>query len=364
MAKKTPYYDKHVALGGHIVNFGGFLMPTQYKSVIEETKRVRATVGVFDVSHMGEIEVTGPDALKFISRITVNDPSKLSLNQVQYSAMCYKDGGIVDDLLVYRLKKRYLLVVNASNTDKDFKWIKYNVKENVTVKNISDDIAQLAIQGPDAEKVMQKLTDIDLSKIKFYWAREGKVANIDSVISRTGYTGEDGFEVYFDKKYANEMWDAVFDAGKEFNIEPIALGARDTLRLEMYYRLYGNDIDGTTTPAEGDLMWITRLNKTDFNGRDVIIKQKLEGLTRKLTPFELVDKGIPRHGYDIKDKDGNVIGKVTSGTLSPMVEKGIGCGYVKPEFSKLDSEFFIDARGRLLKAKVVEAPFYKHGTHK
>ncbi len=364
MSKKTPFYDKHVALGGHLVDFAGFIMPTQYKGIIEEVKRVRTTVGVFDVSHMGEIEIKGPDALKFISKITVNDPSALSLNQVQYSAMCYNDGGIVDDLLVYRLKKRYLLVVNASNIDKDFKWIKYNVNENVTVKNISDDIAQLAIQGPDAEKVMQKLTDIDLSKIDFYWAIEGKIADIETVLSRTGYTGEDGFEVYFDKKYADKMWDTIFNAGEEFNIEVCGLGARDILRLEMYYRLYGNDIDSATTPIEGDLSWITRLNKTSFNGREVLLKQKVEGLTKKLVPFEMIDKGIPRHGYEIKDKDRNIIGYVTSGNLSPMLQKYIGCGYVKLEYSSIDSEFTIDIRGRLLKAKVVKTPFYKDGTHK
>ncbi len=362
--KRTPFYEKHIEHKGKMVEFAGFEMPIQYKSIVEEVKHVRNKVGVFDVSHMGEIEITGPDMIEFANYLTTNDVASLEINQVQYSTMCYPDGGIVDDLLVYRFEDRILFVVNAANTDKDYEWIVSNKKGNVEIKNISDSIGQLAIQGPLAQSVVSKMTDINLDDIKFYWAREGKVSGKDVIISRTGYTGEDGFEIYMKKEDAIAIWDDLFEKGKEEEIEPVGLGARDILRLEMKYMLYGNDIDKTTNPLEAGLSWAVKLKKGDFIGRDALLKAKEEGLKRKLVCFEMIDRGIPRHGYKVYNGEGEEIGFVTSGSFSPSLNKNIGLAYVKKGYTKSSTEIFIDIRGRKLKGIVVKPPFYKEGSIK
>lgn len=365
MEKKTPFYDQHVRHGGKIVPFAGFLMPVQFAGIIEEHRHVRTKAGLFDVSHMGEIEVRGPDALKFVSFVTVNDPAALAVDQVQYSAMCYRDAGIVDDLLVYRFPDHFFLVVNASNVDKDFAWLREQAKGfDVQLQNTSDQVAQLALQGPTAERLLQKICDLKLSEMKFYWFRVGKVDGIEMIVSRTGYTGEDGFELYFDVKHADRIWDALFQAGAEFDLKPIGLGARDSLRLEMKYCLYGNDIDQTTSPLEAGLGWITKLKKPgDFNGRDVLLRQKADGVKRKLIGFEVEGNAFPRQHYKVL-RDGRQIGEVASGVFSPSVSKGIGTAYVAAEFSKVGDAFEVEIRGKGVPAKVVETPFYKHGTHK
>jgi aminomethyltransferase len=365
MEKKTPFYDQHVKHGGKVVPFAGFLMPVQFFGIIDEHRHVRAKAGLFDVSHMGEIEVRGPDALTFVSFVTVNDPAALAVDQVQYSAMCYPDAGIVDDLLVYRFPDHFFLVVNASNVDKDFAWLQQQAKGfDVTLTNTSDRVAQLALQGPTAEPLLQKICDLKLSEMKFYWFKVGKVDGIEMIVSRTGYTGEDGFELYFDVKYANQIWDALFKAGAEFDLKPIGLGARDSLRLEMKYCLYGNDIDQTTSPLEAGLGWITKLKKPgDFNGKDVLLKQKADGTKRKLVGFEVEGNAFPRQHYKVM-KDGKQIGEVASGVFSPSVAKGIGTAYVAAEFSKVGDSFEVEIRGKAVPAKVVETPFYKQGTHK
>ncbi len=364
MSMKTELYDEHLEHGAKMVEFAGFLMPIQYKNgIFSEVKRVRQTVGLFDVSHMGEIEIKGKDALRFINYITINDASQLEEYQVQYSVMCYEDGGIVDDILVYRLPDRYLLVVNASNTNKDFEWINKNKKGDVEIFNISDSITQLAIQGPVAEKVVRKLTDIDLSIMEFYRATETRISGIDSLLSRTGYTGEDGFEIYIKNENAKKLWNSIFNVGKEFDIEPIGLGARDLLRLEMKFCLYGNDIDKSTTPLEAGLSWITKLNKENFIGRDSLITQKEKETKRSLVCFEMKEKGIPRNRYEI-NKDGKKIGFVTSGNYSPSIDKFIGLGYINKPFHKSGTEVFINMRSEKKKAVVVKPPFYKKATHK
>jgi aminomethyltransferase len=361
--KKTPFYKKYTELGAKIVPFAGFLMPISYKEgIFHEVKKVREEVGVFDVSHMGEIELKGPDSLSFVSWITLNDPSKLEEFEVQYSAMCYENGGLVDDLLVYRLPDKFLLVVNAANTDKDYEWIMKNKKGAIEIENTSEKVAQLSIQGPLSEKVMQKIVQIDLKKMKYYWAGLAKIKGVEVIISRTGYTGEDGFEIYFDKDY-EMIWDTIFNAGKEESIEPVGLGARDLLRLEMKYCLYGNDMDKTTTPLEAGLSWITKFDKGDFIGKDALLKQKQDGVKRRLVAFELFEKSIPRHGYKIL-KDGKEIGKVTSGAFSTTVNKGIGLGYIAIPYHKIGTEIDIDIRGKIMRATIVKPPFYKKASHK
>ncbi|GAB4332080.1 MAG: glycine cleavage system aminomethyltransferase GcvT [Calditrichia bacterium] len=354
--KKTGLYEFHVAKGAKMVPFAGFIMPIQYTSMIEEHLKVRQSVGVFDVSHMGEITVKGPKALDFVNYITVNNVATLEVNQAQYSAMCYPDGGIVDDLIVYRRADHYLLVVNASNTEKDFNWIMEHKIDGVEIENISDQITQIAVQGKNAEATLQKLTDVNLSEIKFYWFREGELGGVPMIISRTGYTGEPGFELYFDRAYSMEIINKIFEAGEEFEIAPIGLGARDTLRLEKKYCLYGNDIDQTTNTIEAGLGWITKLKKGDFIGREALQKVKEEGPKRKLVGFVVEGKMIPRHKYPIVDGE-TEIGYVTSGCYSPVLEKNIGLGYVSTEMSKVGTEIAINARGRLLPAKIVETPF-------
>ena len=316
--KHTSLYNMHIKYSAKMVEFAGYEMPIQYHSIREEHRRVRNTVGVFDVSHMGEIEVWGERALEMVQKITINDVAALEVDQAHYSAMCYEDGGIVDDLLVYRYADHFLLVVNAANKDKDLEWILTNSIDGCEIKDVSDDYTQIAVQGKMAEATLQKLTSVDLSAIKFYWFKVGVLGGVEMIISRTGYTGEPGFELYFANTYAEEIWEKVFEAGKEFEIEPIGLGARDSLRLEKKMCLYGNDIDATTNPLEAGLGWITKLDKGDFIGRGALLKVKEAGLKRKLIAFVLKESGFPRHGYDLF-KDGVQIGNVTSGTVSPML---------------------------------------------
>ncbi len=356
--KLVPLNDLHTKLGAKMVPFAGYNMPVRYSSDIEEHMTVRRGVGVFDVSHMGEFLVQGPQALDLIQRVTSNDASKLIDGQAQYSCLPNETGGIVDDLIVYKVKDNdYMLVVNASNIEKDWNWItKFNTK-GATMKNISDDICLFAVQGPKAAATLQKLTKIDLNTIKYYHFTKGEFAGVQEVIiSNTGYTGAGGFEIYIDKKHAEKTWNAIFEAGKEFDIKPIGLGARDTLRLEMGFCLYGNDIDDTTSPLEGGLGWITKFSKT-FTNSDAIKKQKESGVKRKLVGFKMIDKGIPRHDYIIKTADGTPIGKVTSGTMSPVLGIGVGLGYVTTEYANPGHEIFIDVRGRLLKGAVHKLPF-------
>ncbi len=359
--KQTPFTEIHKALGAKMVDFAGFLMPLQYTSITEEHMAVRNSVGVFDVSHMGEIWIKGPKAFDLVQWLTTNDVAKLKPGKAQYSVFPNGTGGIVDDLIVYQYEEqKYMLVVNAANIEKDYNWIlKQNEKFGAEVENASDNIAQLAVQGPNAIKVLQKLTDIDLSQIKFYNFTVGKLAGIDDVIiSNTGYTGSGGFELYFYPEYAEKMWNAIFEAGKDYDIKPAGLGARDTLRLEMGYCLYGNDIDDTTSPIEAGLGWIVKFTEgNNFIDRDFLWKQKQNGVSRRLVGFIMEDKGIARHGYEIYSSEGQKIGKVTSGTISPMLKKGIGMGYVNVEYKQPGTEIYIDVRGKKLKAKVVKPPF-------
>lgn len=358
MEKNVPLNDLHVELGGKMVPFAGFNMPVRYSSDIEEHMTVRNGVGVFDVSHMGEFKVEGPNALYLIQRITSNDASKLVDGQAQYTCLPNDTGGIVDDLIVYRIKENdYFIVVNAGNIDKDWNWfVRHNTKGAI-LKNLSAEYCLFAVQGPKAVSVLQKLTATDLSAIKYYHFGIGTFAGVNEVImSNTGYTGAGGFEIYIKNADAEKVWNAIFEAGADVNIKPIGLGARDTLRLEMGFCLYGNDIDDTTSPLEAGLGWITKFTK-EFTNSSNLKKQKEEGVKRKLVGFKMIDRGIPRHDYQLKDAAGNVIGKVTSGTQSPMLNVGIGLGYVSTEFSKPDSEIFVDVRGRALKAVVTKLPF-------
>jgi aminomethyltransferase len=358
--KTTALTEVHRSLGAKMVEFAGYEMPVLYTSIRAEHLRVRTTVGVFDVSHMGEFFITGPDREDFINHVTVNDVHALSVGQVQYSCMCLPHGGIVDDLLVHRFEEKIMLVVNASNMEKDWNWLVKNKTGNVQLQNCTDDITLLAVQGRNAPDVIQKLTETDLSKIKYYWFSEGKIAGARAFICRTGYTGEDGFELYIANSDAQMVWNALFEKGKQYNIEPIGLGARDSLRLEMKMALYGNDIDESTNPLEAGLGWITKLNKGDFIGRDAIMKAKDAGLTRKLVGMEVEGQGFPRHGYALLGSNGNgVIGHVTSGTVSPMLNKGIAMGYVPTELSAIGSEVKMDCRGKVLPARVVKTPFYQ-----
>jgi len=358
--KNTALTEKHISLGAKMVPFAGYNMPVQYEGINAEHAVVRNGVGVFDVSHMGEFILKGENALDLIQRITSNDASKLYDGKVQYSCLPNETGGIVDDLLVYRIdEKTYMLVVNASNIEKDWNWIqKFNDKK-VEMHNISDKTSLLAIQGPKATEALQNLTDVNLGAMEYYSFVKGKFAGIDNVvISATGYTGAGGFEIYFDNEYAQTIWDAIFLAGESLGIKAVGLGARDTLRLEMGFCLYGNDIDDTTSPIEAGLGWITKFTKK-FTNSDALLAQKEAGVKRKLIGFEMVERGIPRHDYEITDAEHNVIGKVTSGTQSPSLQKAVGIGYVAVEFAKEGSEIYINIRNSSIKAKVVKFPFYK-----
>lgn len=358
--KNTALTHVHEALGAKMVPFAGFNMPVQYEGVNVEHETVRNAVGVFDVSHMGEFLLSGPDALDLIQRVTTNDASTLTIGRAQYSCLPNGKGGIVDDLIVYKIKEEeYLLVVNASNIEKDWNWISSHNTKNVSMRNLSDDYSLLAIQGPKAVEAMQSLTSVDLSAIKYYHFEVGPFAGIDYVIiSATGYTGSGGFEIYCKNSEVQQVWDKVFEAGAAFGIKPIGLAARDTLRLEMGFCLYGNDIDDTTSPLEAGLGWITKFTK-DFVDAEFLKAQKEAGVSRKLIGFEMIERGIPRHDYRVLDANGNEIGKVTSGTQGPSVKKAIGMAYVKTEFATPGSEIFIEIREKGVKGQVVKMPFYQ-----
>lgn len=367
--KNTPLTQTHIDLGAKMVGFAGYNMPVSYKGIKEEHHTVRNGVGIFDVSHMGEFIVRGKGAADLIQRVTSNNVNKLKMLDAQYSCLPNNDGGIVDDLLVYRLPQdmsgegedAFMLVVNASNMEKDWDWIQSHNIDGVTMINISDDTALFAVQGSKATDVLQPLTDLDLANMKYYTFDKGTLAGVDNVlISATGYTGAGGFEIYVRNENAVEIWNAIMNAGEAHGIQPIGLGARDTLRLEMGFCLYGNDINDTTSPLEAGLGWITKLKSGgDFVGKQYLLDQKAAGLTRRLVGFEMLERGIPRHGYEILDAEGNVIGEVTSGTQSPSLGKAVGMGYVKTEFRTAGTEIYIQVRKKRIKAEVVKLPFYK-----
>lgn len=359
--KNTAFYDKHIALGAKMAPFAGYNMPISYSGINDEHQTVRKNAGVFDVSHMGEFVLKGPDALNLIQRVTSNDASKLFPGKVQYSCFPNAEGGIIDDLLVYCLEenKAYMLVVNASNIEKDWNWLQQHNTKGVEMHNISEKTCLLAVQGPNATKILQPLTSMDLLNLAYYTFVKGSFAGVDNVlISATGYTGAGGVEIYFEDKEGNaeKIWNAIFEIGGPQGLKPIGLGARDTLRLEMGFCLYGNDIDDTTSPLEAGLGWITKFSKT-FTNSEALVAQKQAGVQRKLVGFEMIDKGIPRHGYEIKDAAGNTIGVVTSGTQSPSLGKAIGMGYVQTLHAGIDNPVFIQVRDKQLQAKVVKIPF-------
>lgn len=358
--KRTKFYDIHKKLNAKIVDFAGFEMPIQYSSMINEHKAVRESVGVFDVSHMGEVIVKGEKALDFVQHITVNDASKLTAGKVQYSAMCYEDGGIVDDLLVYRKSEdEFFLVINGSNIDKDFEWMQKNNKFGVELINESDEYSLLAVQGKSSQKTIQKICDKEID-LEYYTFMEAKVAGIEMIVSRTGYTGELGFELYFkgDETVAEKLWNELFAAGEEFEIQACGLGCRDSLRLEMGFCLYGNDIDNTTNTIEAGLGWITKLAKGDFIGSAALAKVKEEKPTRKLVAMLADSKAFPRSGYEIS-VDGKIVGKITSGTVSPILDKPIAMGYVEKEFAKVDNKVNFVIRGKEIPATIIKLPFVK-----
>jgi aminomethyltransferase len=359
--KDTALSSKHISLGAKMVPFAGYNMPVQYEGVNSEHQTVREGVGIFDVSHMGEFFISGTGALNLIQKVTSNDASKLTIGRAQYSCMPNGNGGIVDDLIIYKIKEEeYLLVVNASNIEKDWNWISSFNTFDAEMRNLSEDYSLLAIQGPKAIESMQSLTSINLAEIKYYHFEVSGFAGVENIIiSATGYTGSGGFEIYCKNINAAQIWDKVLEAGSDFGIKPIGLAARDTLRLEMGFCLYGNDIDDTTSPLEAGLGWITKLSKNNFNDKAFLVKQKEEGPIRKLIAFEMIDRGIPRHNYRILNANGNIIGRVTSGTMSPSMKISIGLGYVVKDSSALDNEIFIEIRNKSIKAKIVKLPFYK-----
>jgi aminomethyltransferase len=359
--KSTPFTQKHISLGAKMAEFAGYNMPISYSGINDEHATVRKNAGVFDVSHMGEFILKGPEALDLIQRVTRNDASKLKAGQAQYSCLPNQNGGIVDDLLVYCIEenKVYMLVVNASNIDKDWNWIKTHNTGNAEMHNISDKTCLLAIQGPNAAKILQPLTELDILNLKYYTFVKGRFAGVDNVlISATGYTGAGGVEIYFEDKEddAEKIWNSIFELGVEQGLKPIGLAARDTLRLEMGYCLYGNDIDDNTSPLEAGLGWITKFTK-DFTSKEIFAEQKQKGVEKKLVGFEMIDRGIPRQGYEIKDQGGVLIGVVTSGTQSPSLGKAIGMGYVRTAFASIDTPILIKVREKLLQAKIAKIPF-------
>jgi aminomethyltransferase len=359
--KNTPFTQKHIALGAKMAPFAGYNMPISYTGINDEHAAVRRNAGVFDVSHMGEFMIKGDAALDLIQRVTTNDASKLTAGKAQYSCLTNEKGGIIDDLLVYCIEenKTYMVVVNASNIEKDWNWFTRHNTGGADLQNISERTALLAIQGPNATKILQPLTDMDILNLKYYTFVKGNFAGVPNVVvSATGYTGAGGVEIYFDgtQENADKIWDAIFEAGTPQGLKPIGLGARDTLRLEMGYCLYGNDIDDTTSPLEAGLAWITKFSK-DFTAKNILQQQKEEGIDRKLVGFEMIDKGIPRHGYELKEQSGMVIGYVTSGTQSPSLGKAIGMGYVRMAYAAPDTPIYVKVRDKLLQAKVVKVPF-------
>ena len=359
---KTPFYDFHIEANARMVPFAGFFMPVQYKSITAEHLAVRKNIGLFDLSHMGEFEVSGSDALAFLQKTTTNDVAALKVGEIQYSCMPTVDGGIVDDLLVYRLPESYLLVVNAANLKKDYEWLQSNLEGDVVLENRCSDFGLLAIQGPNAQKLVQQLTDYDLENMKYYTCDTAEFAGVELLFSRTGYTGEDGFELYIPPQHATTLWKAITEKGFAMGMELIGLGARDSLRLEMKMALYGNDMDETTSPVEAGLSWIVNFDK-EFIGKDIILKHKQEKPKRRLICLELEGKAFPRHGYDIYDGD-TVVGKVTSGTFSPSLQKPIALGYVPREKSKSGTVVEIAIRNKRFKATVVKPPFYKEASHR
>ena len=359
--KKTPLHAAHVGLGARMVGYGGWDMPVEYSGITAEHLAVRSAAGLFDVSHMGQIELAGPNALAAVQHIVTNDAAKLKDGQAQYSALTTPEGTFVDDVLVYRFAERhYLLVVNASNIDKDYAWIAQHAPEvgEVAIVNSSARYALIAVQGPKAIGIVQKLTAVDLASMKYYWFAHGEVAGVRATVSRTGYTGEDGFEIFVPPQFATQLWNALLSAGTPDGLVPAGLGARDTLRLEATMRLYGNDMDEHSTVMECDLGWIVGWNKTDFIGRDVLVRQKAEGVAKKIVGFEVLDRAIARHGHAVHH-EGAAVGVVTSGTHTPFLKKAIGMAYVPTALTAPGTEFTIDIRGRMARAIVVPMPFYK-----
>lgn len=356
--KRTPFYELHKQFGAKLIDFGGFEMPVQYEGIIAEHKAVRTGVGVFDVSHMGEIEVRGENALAYLQHLTTNDVSKLTVGQAQYSSFCYEHGGMVDDLIVYRMPDHYFLIVNASNKDKDFDWMKKNLTAGVELNDLSDELSLLAVQGPKAIATLQKLTEVVLDEVKYYHFTHGRLAGVEMLLSRTGYTGEAGYELCFPNEFGAKVWEAVFAAGKEFGIKPVGLGARDTLRTEMGYSLYGHEIDQTRNPIEAGLGWITKFDKSDFIGRSVL-EQIKKSPKEKLVGLVMTGKSIPRQGFDVVDASGKKIGVVCSGTQGPSVGKAIATAYVAIPHSVLGTKVFVSIRGKSEEAEVVKLPFWQ-----
>jgi aminomethyltransferase len=361
--KRTPLFEEHRRLGGKLVPFAGYEMPVQYPAgIIAEHQAVRRAAGMFDVSHMGELDVSGGDALGFVQYVTTNDAAKLAVGQAQYSALCREDGGILDDCIVYRFPDRYMIVVNASNIDRDRDWISRHADRfSTTVSDRSEETGLIALQGPSAQAILTRLTDADLEAIRYYHFAEGRVAGVDAVISRTGYTGEDGFELYLPAARTLEVWQRLLEAGTPHGLLPAGLGARDSLRLEMGYALYGNDMDERRTPLEAGLAWITKLDKGDFIGRDAIARQKEEGVRERLVGFICSERGFPRHGYEVRI-DGRPAGTVTSGGVSPMLQQGVGMCYVPAASSKPGTRIDIMVRDRPIPAEIVRPPFYRDGS--
>jgi len=363
MLKRTPLYETHLALGARMVEFGGWEMPVQYSGILDEHHAVRTAAGLFDIDHMGQFEVSGRDALPFLQHVLTADISKLEMYQAGYAILCYADGGVIDDTFVYKLPgktkatPKYMVVVNASNRAKDWIWLNaHRGGFRVALEDVSDQFYMLAFQGPRAQEVLQKLESFDVSKLKYHYAREFRIQRARGLVARTGYTGEDGFELFVPIQYGKHVWEAILDAGKDAGVKPIGLGARDSLRFEAKMPLYGHEMDAQTTPLEAGLGWACALDKM-FIGRDALLKQKLEGVKKKLVGFEMLERGIARNGYEIT-KDGKAVGVVTTGMFSPTLQKNIGLGFVPPELAALDSEFDVMIRGNALKARVIKTPFY------
>ena len=357
---KTPLYEIHKSLGGNMVSFGGYLLPTHYTSINHEHEVVRTKAGLFDVSHMGEFIISGQDAEIFLQQITTNNIASLKVGQAQYTAMCYEDGGIIDDLILYKAEDEFILVVNSNNISKNLKWIKKNLKGNVKLKDVSSKMGLVAIQGPKSRDILQILTKTDLNSINFYHFVIGEVNGVESIISRTGYTGELGYELYIDSNFLCDIWNKLLDIGSPYGLEPVGLGCRDTLRLEMKYPLYGNDIDETTNPLEAGLGWITKFDKESFIGKNTLIDIKSK-IQRRLVCIEMKEKSIPRKGYLIY-KGNDLVGRITSGTMSPSLGKGIGLGYVRSTNAEIGTNLYIDIRGKRKSAVIVKSPFYKNGS--
>ncbi len=361
---RTSLYDRHRALGAKIVDFNGFLMPVQYSGIQDEHRRVRTGVGMFDISHMGEFEIWGQDAFEYVQRMVTNDVGQLKTFQVQYTGLCYEHGGLVDDLTLYRFPDHYLMVVNASNIPKDLDWLEQHITGDVEIRNRSEEVSLIALQGPQSEAVLRELTATDLERISFYWFVPGEIAGVPAVISRTGYTGEDGFEIYMDDPQgAGTVWDALMESGESAGIVPVGLGARDSLRLEVGYNLYGNDIWEETTPLEARMAWTVNFDSGDFLGRDALLKQKEDGLSRRLVGLELHGRAFPRPGYPVLHGEAEV-GQVTSGTVGPSVGVPIAMAYVPNDLAGRGSELIVECRGRKVEATVVRLPFYTEGSRK